>query len=57
MNSMIAVANSETERGAFEARTANAILNLLNFGVIVANSEGRAHFGNRTDRLHRNFER
>ncbi|MGR4863819.1 helix-turn-helix transcriptional regulator [Caulobacter sp. LARHSG274] len=38
---MIEVADPETQHGAFGTDVANAILNLVNFGVIVADGEGR----------------
>lgn len=41
LSMMIEVANPETQHGAFGTDVANAILNLVNFGVIVADSEGR----------------
>lgn len=43
---MIEVVDSEVERGVFEAHVANAILNLVNFGIIVADSEGCAYAAN-----------
>ncbi|HWW26531.1 MAG TPA: LuxR C-terminal-related transcriptional regulator [Caulobacter sp.] len=43
---MIEVVDSEVERGVFEAHVANAILNLVNFGVIVADSEGCVYAAN-----------
>ncbi len=43
---MIEVVDSEVERGVFEPHVANAILNLLNFGVIVSDSEGCVYAAN-----------
>lgn len=46
LRKMIEVVDSAVERGVFEAHVANAILNLVNFGVIVADSEGCAYAAN-----------
>ena len=46
LRKMIEVVDTAARRGAFEAHVANAILNLVNFGLIVADSEGCAYAAN-----------
>jgi DNA-binding CsgD family transcriptional regulator len=46
LRKMSEVVGTAVERGVFEGPIANAILNLVNFGVIVVDSEGCAHGAN-----------
>jgi DNA-binding CsgD family transcriptional regulator len=43
---MIEVVDSAVERGVFEAHIANAVLNLVNFGVIVVDGQGCTYAAN-----------